>query len=872
MCTFFTYNKTIFIRKIPHHKLYIQMNNLNYEKNCYQKIYNKKYIQQINVKSNSDNLKKLYLPAFLYFKIQFRKFYVDSCCLFRKKPKTLGLNLNTEDRREFIQKFFIFPWTILLLVDDQKLNVFPDHYEKTNQVFLRIKTIEEQIKRLEFLNYKQINKNTQIKSNYFSEETLTLVDFIYKLSYSFLLIGGSSFLTDSFSNRVFKRKDLPDDYEPEKISLYFKTRPDKIMIRFSQILLKCIKFSSLLIVDQFKPQNIKINHSNSTNNKILKTFDFLTYKQSNLLKLFNNIFNDKKKSKKFKSVRFENIMNFLKIQTKIKKNFYWQNHNNQRAKQLREIVSTLSPAFIKLAQAFASRPDVVGEKVAKELQRLQDDMPFFSNEIAFDFIKREIGAPSNKIFSEISQEPVAAASLGQVYRAILDGVPVAVKVQRPGLTELLALDIMIIRFLAFLAQKVMKIRTDLVAAVDEYAYRLFEELDYRKEASNMIKFRSLYGYMDRIYIPKVFLDYSSQHVLVMEWVDGERLVKNSVKVLQEDISLIEVGVRCSLVQLLEVGFLHCDPHGGNLIKTKDGRLAYIDFGLVSEIPESIRYSLIISILHLINREYKLLARDFTGLALIRNDDLDKEIQNFSSALSETFDNLLVDFDTFTFQDATEKIFRLTVRFPFILPPYFLNNLRAIATLEGIALMADSKFKISDVIYPYIINRLLTNPSPQFRAALENFLVNTNTLELNWERLQTLLKDPEWNEIFSDQSQNLSDTILSFTISSTGSFLRRKILRNIVNRINVYLNYLLFFQKKKVEKTDIFKSKTNSNYVNKKSGNIMNLIYYESKIYSVKNLFIFLKISFLSSILVFTEVLIKVYNLLINKIEGKGIFS
>lgn len=820
--------------------------------------------QKINIKRSFSNIKNRYFPTFIYYKIQFKKCYKTSCSFLRKKTNILELSLKFENRREFLEKVFILPSFILLFLDTKKIKMLRDDYEKMDQMFIRLKTTEKK-EIFKNLNYKK----NKIKSNHFKEEDLILIEFFYNLAFSFLLIGGFSFLVDSISNRLFKKIDLPDDYDPEKIFLYFSIRPDKIIIRFSQILLKCIKFSSMLIVEQFIPQ---------TKNKMLNTFDCFKPKQNNILEVFKNLFNNKINSKKFKTIRLENILNFLKIQAKIRKKFYWQNHNNQRAKQLREIVSTLSPAFIKLAQAFASRPDVVGEKVAKELQRLQDDMPFFSNEIAFDFIKREIGAPSSKIFSEISKAPVAAASLGQVYKAILDGVTVAVKVQRPGLIELLALDIIIIRFLALFGQKILNIRTDLVAAVDEYAFRLFEELDYRKEASNMIKFRSLYGYMDRIYIPKVFLDYSSQHVLVMEWVDGERLVKNSVKVLQEDISLIEIGVRCSLVQLLEVGFLHCDPHGGNLIKTKDGKLAYIDFGLVSEIPESIRYSLIISILHLINREYELLARDFTGLALIRNDDLDKEIQNFSSALSEMFGSSLVDIETFTFQDATEKIFRLTVKFPFILPPYFLNNLRAIATLEGIALMADSKFKISDVIYPYIINRLLTNPFPQFRAALEDFLVNTNTLELNWKRLQTLLKDPEWNENFSDQSENLSDTILSFTISPTGSFMKRKILRNIINRVELLLNHLFFFKNKKKNIKIILKKKISNNlnykdnfaYFHKKSGNIMNLIFYESKIYNLKNLLFFLKISFLSSILVFTEILIRIYNLFTNKIIEKEI--
>mmetsp|Transcript_46970 Transcript_46970/g.117698 ORF Transcript_46970/g.117698 Transcript_46970/m.117698 type:complete len:517 (+) Transcript_46970:3007-4557(+) len=490
-------------------------------------------------------------------------------------------------------------------------------------------------------------------------------------------------------------------------------------------------------------------------------------------------------------------------------------------------------------------------------------MPFFSKEEAFDFIKKELGANPEKIFSDISSEPVAAASLGQVYKANLDGIQVAIKVQRPGLLELIALDIFVIRFLADMTQKIFKVRTDLVAIIDEYAERLFEELDYRKESSNMIKFRSLYGYMEMLYIPRVFLEYSSKHVLVMEWIEGDRLVKNSAKAMQEDVSLIEIGVRCSLVQLLETGFLHCDPHGGNLIKTKDGKLAYLDFGLVSEIPETVRYSLISAILNLINREYESLAKDFNGMALLRSDDLDKEISQISHAFFETFDKSLSNFDKFTFQDISEKIFRLTVNFPFILPPYFLNNLRAIATLEGLALTADPNFKIADVIYPYIINKLLTNSAPQFQASLEDFLIDEETKKPNWNRLEALLQDPEWTETFSDQSVSLSDTLLNFIISPTGNFLRNLIIQTLLELSikKIFSFYYLLkrkiflkFQKNKKEKN--FLTKKNLGNFNFQNSEIVFPNLRGSKIYNWNTFFLLTKACILSTIVIISEFFFK----------------
>lgn len=643
----------------------------------------------------------------------------------------------------------------------------------------------------------------------------------------------------SYSERFSKKTRLPFYYEPNQILSFYKLRPEKIITRFSQIFFEIFRFFFSLTIDNFLYSE-KNSYSLEKHNKEKKEVylispeedqysfeDFSTYKKIKIRNFIQNI-------------RINNLFQIHSLQTRKRRKKNLEKKWDENAKKLRKTIVSLSPAFVKIGQAFAARPDIVTERVARELQYLQDGMPFFSNEKAFELIRTELGITYSKIFSNISTSPVAAASLGQVYKGEMDGVSVAIKVQRPGLIELIALDMLIIRFLAWVFQKFLRSKTDLVASVDEYGERLFEELDYRKEASNMIKFRSLYGYMDMIYIPRVFTDYSSQRVLVMDWVQGDRLVKNSVKVSQEDISLIETGVKCSLVQLLEIGFLHCDPHAGNLIKTKSRKLAYLDFGLVSDVPESVRFSFITAILHLINREYESLAKDFSGMALIRSDDLDKEINLFSQSLSEIFEKSLSGSEGFTFQEMTEKIFRLSVRFPFIFPPYFLNNLRAIATLEGLGKIADSNFKIVNIIYPYIINRLLTNSSPQFQNALEKFLIDGKNLKPNWEKLEALLQDPEWTETFSDQSENLPDAILNFIISPSGRFVTRIIIGELIEIcfsgifIQIFLkNFKNFIQKPLLKTKKIFTFAKNDKLLDKKKTTLeyLSLVCLESRVYS-----------------------------------------
>eukprot|EP00953_Heterococcus_sp_UTEX-ZZ885_P028730 15314-Heterococcus_DN1.PRE.1 len=236
-----------------------------------------------------------------------------------------------------------------------------------------------------------------------------------------------------------------------------------------------------------------------------------------------------------------------------------------RAAELRECITRLGPAFIKLGQALASRPDLVSEGTMAELAALQDALPFYPNAVARELIRKELGAYPERVFDWMSTDPVAAASLGQVYKARAGGVSVAVKVQRPGLVAKIALDCYVLRGIAAGASVItrfpgLRFRSDFVSVVDEYASRLFEELDYSTEAKNMKKFKQLYGDLEGIYIPKVYEQYSGKSVITTEWIDGTKVVNERAKVSPQDMPLLQVGIQCTLMQLLDKGVAHCDPH------------------------------------------------------------------------------------------------------------------------------------------------------------------------------------------------------------------------------------------------------------------------------------------------------------------------
>lgn len=239
----------------------------------------------------------------------------------------------------------------------------------------------------------------------------------------------------------------------------------------------------------------------------------------------------------------------------------------ERAERLRHILTKLGPAYIKIGQAVSSRPDVMGPEAIRELEKLQDRLPPFPTDQALALIEEDMGRPVTEIFSSISEVPIAAASLGQVYRATLrrDGSSVAVKVQRPGVKSAIALDVLVLRQLLAAVRSWRKMNSDLPALLDEWAASLFKELDYCQEARNGVKFGELYSHLDGVYVPKMVTDLTTPRVLIMEWIEGERLRTAYSAVSSndgagssspDDLRLVEIGVKCSLEQLLEYGFYH----------------------------------------------------------------------------------------------------------------------------------------------------------------------------------------------------------------------------------------------------------------------------------------------------------------------------
>ncbi|XP_056164214.1 uncharacterized aarF domain-containing protein kinase At1g71810, chloroplastic isoform X2 [Syzygium oleosum] len=435
-----------------------------------------------------------------------------------------------------------------------------------------------------------------------------------------------------------------------------------------------------------------------------------------------------------------------------------------RAEELRNVLVELGPAYVKIAQAISSRPDLIPPSYLDELSLLQDRIAPFSTNVAFNTIEQELKVPIDELFLEISPEPIAAASLGQVYQARLrySGKVVAVKVQRPGVQAAIALDILILRYLAGLIRKVRQLNTDL------------PEMDYQKEANNGIKFRQLYGGLSDVVVPEMYVEYTTRRVLTMEWIEGQKL--SEVK----DLYLVEVGVYCSFNQLLEYGFYHADPHPGNLLRTYDGKLAYLDFGMMGEFEQELRDGFIEACLHLVNRDFVALSKDFVTLGLLP-PTADKEA--VTKALTGVFQNAVArGIRNISFGDLLGNLGATMYKFKFQIPSYFSLVIRSLAVLEGIAIGLNPDYKVLGSTYPWIARKVLSDSSPKLKSSLQALLYEDGSFRV--DRLESLLTESlragtekalMKGQVEGNDSRMVIKQILSFTLTEKGSFVREIIL-------------------------------------------------------------------------------------------------
>ncbi|WOH05824.1 hypothetical protein DCAR_0625245 [Daucus carota subsp. sativus] len=375
------------------------------------------------------------------------------------------------------------------------------------------------------------------------------------------------------------------------------------------------------------------------------------------------------------------------------------------ASWLRERVLQLGPTFIKLGQLSSTRSDLFPSEFVDELAKLQDRVPAFSPKKARDFIKAELGAPVEILYKEFEDQPIAAASLGQVHRAILhNGEKVVVKVQRPGLKKLFDIDLQNLKLVAEYFQKSETLggpTRDWMGIYEECSKILYEEIDYINEGKNADRFRRDFRNVKWVRVPMVFWDYTAMKVLTLEYVPGVK-INNLDLVDARGYSRSRVSSRAIeayLIQILRTGFFHADPHPGNLAIDLDESLIYYDFGMMGEIKSFTRERLLDLFYAIYEKDANKVIKTLIDLeALQPTGDLSpvrRSVQFFlDNLLSQTPDQQK------TFSAIGEDLFAIAADQPFRFPATFTFVIRAFSTLEGIGKTLDPDFSFVKIAAPY----------------------------------------------------------------------------------------------------------------------------------------------------------------------------
>lgn len=396
---------------------------------------------------------------------------------------------------------------------------------------------------------------------------------------------------------------------------------------------------------------------------------------------------------------------------------------------LKEQLIELGPTFIKIGQSLGTRADLLPLPFVKALGELQDNVPSFPNEIAFARIEKELGRKINEVYAEFDVEPVAAASLGQVYRAkLFTGEEVAVKVQRPNLEGIIKGDIEILRKIVKFAERYPKLNenADWAGMLREFDETVHEEMDYSKEGKNAEQFRESFKDWSNIHVPKIYWNATSQKVITMEFINGDK-VTDLDKLRAREISPEKVNrllIKTYLKQLLEDGFFHADPHPGNLLVMPNGKLAFFDFGMVGRISPKLQAKMIDAFFHVVAKDTQGIAQDLIDLDFLKPGADETKIKEIVSKMFDLHLNLKLK--DVKFKELTYDLADVMYDYPFRLPSNFTYIMRALMTLEGIGIITDPEFNFFETAKPFAKEFMLRREGKDLRKLVVDKLLGRDT--------------------------------------------------------------------------------------------------------------------------------------------------
>jgi predicted unusual protein kinase regulating ubiquinone biosynthesis (AarF/ABC1/UbiB family) len=377
---------------------------------------------------------------------------------------------------------------------------------------------------------------------------------------------------------------------------------------------------------------------------------------------------------------------------------------------IRNTLLDLGPTFIKVGQLFSTRADIFPVEYVEELAKLQDKVPAFSYEQVEATIEKELGKKIPELFHNFEPIPLAAASLGQVHKAVLHtGESVVVKVQRPGLKKLFEIDLQILKGITRYFQNHPKWGRgrDWLGIYEECCRILWEEIDYLNEGRNADTFRRNFRGYDWVNVPRVYWRYATSRVLTLEYLPGIKISQyEALEAAGLDRKLIaRQGAQAYLLQLLNSGFFHADPHPGNIAISASGALIFYDFGMMGRIKSNVREGLMQTLFGIAQKDGDRVVQSLIDLgAIAPTDDIGPVRRSVQYMLDNFMDK---PFENQSVAAISDDLYEIAYNQPFRFPATFTFVMRAFSTLEGVGKGLDPEFNFMEVAKPYAM-QLMTD--------------------------------------------------------------------------------------------------------------------------------------------------------------------
>ena len=408
-----------------------------------------------------------------------------------------------------------------------------------------------------------------------------------------------------------------------------------------------------------------------------------------------------------------------------------------RAERIRMALEELGPTFVKLGQILSSRPDLVSVDLLREFSKLQDKVPPFLFSEVKQIVQSELGFEPEALFDYFDEKPFASASIGQVHRAQLkDGEEIAIKVQRPGITKIIEVDLEIMLHLATLMERHVEemVLHRPVKIVEEFARSLEREIDYTIEATSMERIAMYFLDNTDIYIPKVFRDWTTTRILTTEFIDGIKVSEiDRLDASGLDRKIITArGADLLLNQVFKHGFFHADPHPGNIFILPDNVICLIDFGMMGSVDRHTKEKFVDVIDSVVRKDE---SRTAQALLKLTTWDEEPDIRFFEKDVSDfMMQHLYKPLKDIEIGKLLQHVMELASRHRLRIPPDIFLMMKALTTVEGVALILDPDFDMIKQTEPFVKWVMLERFTPKRIAG--------NIINLASEMMQFIQQFPK----------------------------------------------------------------------------------------------------------------------------------